>query len=279
MPLFQVRGGRIAYDDAGRGPAVVFCHAGIADRRMWEAQFRALSADHRVLRYDWRGVGESDAPTDSVCHYKDLLALLDGLAVDDPVVVGSSMGGAYAIDAALAAPARVRGLVLVSSGLSGHVWPDAMTAYTRPVIQAAVPAARLERYRAGAGKVLPADVAAMAEAQARLLVAGPRRSASDIDPATWSSAVGMLRDLFMREWSTGPFTEEQLDPPAASRLSDVRQPTVVVNGTEDLPWIQELADQLSSSIAGAVRVDLEHTAHLSPVERPAEVTHAIQELL
>lgn len=48
---------RLAYDEAGAGPAVVLVHAGVADRRMWDHQFAELAKDHWVVRYDWRGYG------------------------------------------------------------------------------------------------------------------------------------------------------------------------------------------------------------------------------
>ncbi|MGC9670531.1 alpha/beta fold hydrolase [Planosporangium sp. 12N6] len=276
----RVDGGRIAYDEAGHGPAVLFSHAGMADRRMWESQFRALSANWRVIRYDWRGVGESDTAVGPVCHYQDLLAVLDALAVDDAVLVGCSMGGAYALDAALAAPTRVRGLVLISSGLSGHVWPAEMRRYTGQAVRAAVPAERLALYQARAADEARAeDVDAMAQAQARLLVAGPNRKPADVEPATWQLALTMLRDLFTREWSAPAVAERQLEPPAVNRLAEVRTPTVVVNGAEDLPWLQQVSDLLGAGIPGAQRVDLAGTAHLAPVERPDEVTRAIQRIL
>ncbi len=278
--FLEVGGGRIAYDEAGDGPVVLFSHGGIADRRMWQPQFQALSAGSRVIRYDWRGVGESDAPVGSVCHYEDLLAVLDALRVDDAVLVGCSMGGAYALDATIAAPDRVRGLVLIGSGLSGYVWPDEMLQYTGPAVRAAVPAERLALYQAGSADVVrPDDIEAMAEVQARLMVAGPNRQPADVDPAVWQLAVSMLRGIFSREWSTAAVPERQLEPPAVGRLAEVTTPTVVINGVEDLPWIQQVSDILSAGIPGAVRIDLADAAHLAPLERPDDVTRAIRRLL
>src|SRR5829696_6797627 len=64
MAFVDVQGVRFAYDEAGSGPAVVLCRAGIADRRMWTGPFEALAAGCRVARFDWRGYGESGPATD-----------------------------------------------------------------------------------------------------------------------------------------------------------------------------------------------------------------------
>ncbi|MEX6431010.1 MAG: alpha/beta fold hydrolase [Ferrimicrobium sp.] len=89
----QVDGGEIGYDEAGEGPAMIFSHAGIADRRMWKHQFRDLATDHRVVCYDWRGRGESSSAQGDVVHHRDLLGLMDALDIPTAHLVGCSMGG------------------------------------------------------------------------------------------------------------------------------------------------------------------------------------------
>ena len=66
MPIVEVPGARLSYDVAGEpsAPAIVFVHAGVATRAMWDPQFDDLARDHRVIRYDTRGYGES--PGDAV---------------------------------------------------------------------------------------------------------------------------------------------------------------------------------------------------------------------
>lgn len=57
--MIEVNGVWLPHDDAGSGPPVVLSHAGIADRRMWDHQFKHLATERRVIRYDWRGYGEA----------------------------------------------------------------------------------------------------------------------------------------------------------------------------------------------------------------------------
>ena len=62
MSQITINGADLYYEEAGSGPALVFIHAGIADCRMWEAQFAAFARDYRVVRYDQRGFGRSAMP-------------------------------------------------------------------------------------------------------------------------------------------------------------------------------------------------------------------------
>ncbi|MFI6793183.1 alpha/beta fold hydrolase [Nonomuraea sp. NPDC050383] len=278
----MIDGYGIAYDEAGpsQDDAVVFVHAGVADRRMWEHQFRALSDRYRVIRYDWRGHGESADADGEVCHHEDLLAVLDALKVRSAVLVGCSMGGAYAVEAALAAPERVAGLVLCGSGLAGHGWPASMVEQARERVHSAVPADRLARYRrGGAADVDAGDVLAMARAHTLWQVAGPERGRADLEDGVWEAAVEMCRLVFARSWGGPPVVERGLVPAAAGRLAEIAVPALVVNGLSDVAGIQEVAGLLAGGIAGARRVDLPETGHLAPLERPVEVTRLLEGFL
>lgn len=281
MPKVHVNGVDLAYDDAGSGPAVVLVHGALGDRRMWDHQFAALAAaGYRVVRYDWRGYGESGDAAGEFAHHADLLALMDALGIERAALAGNSYGGAYALDVALAAPERVTALALIAPGLSGHEWPAEMLEFADARIQAAVPAERLQRYRdRTAEHVDPADVAALAEAQLRLTVVGPGREPSDLGPGVWDQAMRMCRPVFEREWTGPASTELGARPPAKGRLHEVTAPTLVVNGLADLSYIQDVSGLISEGIPGAKRVDLDDTGHQPTIERPAEVTALLTEFL
>ncbi|WP_211370543.1 alpha/beta fold hydrolase [Nonomuraea turkmeniaca] len=274
-----VDGVEIAFEEAGpAAPAgtVVLLHAAVADQRMWDHQFLALSERYRVIRYDRRGAGRSGDAEGEVCHHEDLLAVMDALEVERAVLAGSSMGGAYAVEAALAAPSRVAGLVLIGSGLGGHPWPADMLEQARERVHSSVPADRLARYRAGAAEpVNPADVRAMAEAHTLWQVAGPDRGRDALSGEVWEAAVEMCRLVFERSWTGPRSSERHLDPPAAGRLHEVAAPTLVINGLADVRGIQEVSGLLAAGIPAARRVDLPETGHLPPLERPVEVTAAL----
>jgi pimeloyl-ACP methyl ester carboxylesterase len=267
----------IAYEEAGSGEPVVFVHAGCADRRMWDAQFTALAQRYRVFRHDWRGRGGSADPAGEVAHHLDLLGLLDEWGVERAAVVGASDGGRIALDAALTAPHRFRALVLIASGLSGHTWPPAMVRRARQRLLGAVPEERLRRYEEGAAEWIdPADLEAVAVADAEFLVAGEGRDRTALDPEVWRRAVDMARLTRRRIWG-GPRTAElTARPPARDRLAEVTVPTLVVSGLCDVPEILQVSARLASDIPGARHLQLPDTGHLPPLERPTEVTAALQ---
>lgn len=280
MARLEILGTDIGYDDAGAGTPVVLVHGDAADRRMWGAVATDLATSHRVIWYDRRGFGESSDPTGPYAHHRDLIAVLDALDVPRAAFIGASMGGACAVDAALQAPDRVSALGLVSSGLTGHTWPDSMLALATEFVGGVVPEERLAGYRTGSAvDVREEDVQAMALAQARFLVAGPTRDPADVDAQVWRDSIKMLEQIFRREWSRVPIDEDLLDPPAVGRLGEVNVPTLVVNGRRDIPGIQALADILVDGIEDVTRVDLPDTAHNPPMERPTQVAAAIRDLL
>ena len=124
VAVLERPGARLVYEMAGEGPAVVLIHGFGLDMRMWDPQAGPLAARFRVLRYDCRGFGASGPfdPAVPYTHAGDLIALLDHLGIGDAVVTGLSFGGRVALQAALADPARVRGLALLDAVLDGVPW-------------------------------------------------------------------------------------------------------------------------------------------------------------
>jgi 3-oxoadipate enol-lactonase len=119
-----VDGGALHGEVVGAGDAVVLLHAGPVDSRVWDRVLADLAATHRVVRYDARGSGRSSQPRAPFSFVDDLVAVLDYLGIARAVLVGQSLGGMVTIDAALAHPERVGGLVLVGAGRSGDPWPE-----------------------------------------------------------------------------------------------------------------------------------------------------------
>lgn len=116
---------KLATEVLGCGPAVVFLHANVCDRRMWRIQLNALGATHKAVAYDRRGFGETLAEPQDFSALADLGAVLASTAGGDPaVLVGSSLGGRIAIDAALRHPSWVRALVLIAPNVPGATNPS-----------------------------------------------------------------------------------------------------------------------------------------------------------
>ena len=116
----EVAGGKIAYDVAGKGRDVILLHEGIADRRMWDREFKLLGRDHHVARYDYRGYGGSTPARSEFSPVGDLMALLDHLQMERPLIVGPSTGWEDRPRLDLGPPEEGRYLASDRTGLLGH---------------------------------------------------------------------------------------------------------------------------------------------------------------
>jgi 3-oxoadipate enol-lactonase len=243
------------YDVHGHGPAVVvLIHAGVADSRMWEPQLESFAAGHTVVRVDLPGFGNSPIDTKEISYPGAVRDALDGAGIERAALVGVSGGGSTAINLTLESPERVSALVLVGSGLSGHEWSDDVRAFGAAEEEA------LER----------GDIEAAIEANMRMWLAGPRRSLEAIDPAIRERVAEMQRRAFELQKGHDDVLPAQLDPPAHERLGEVRVPTLVVTGDEDVADIHEISDRLVAGISGARRATIADAAHLPNLERPDE---------
>ena len=114
----SVEGGHLWADNTrGNGPALVLLHPGWGDSSIWLPLLERLPPHYRVVRYDTRGFGKSPAPAAPFSQLGDLAAVLDDRGLDRVVLVGHSGGAGTAIGLALAAPARVRGMLLLAAGV------------------------------------------------------------------------------------------------------------------------------------------------------------------
>ena len=101
------------------GPWLVLSNSLATDLSMWDVQARDLSAAFRVLRYDQRGHGKTDAPAGRYTFdllIADALALMDALGIDKASFCGLSMGGATALGFAQHHPDRIERAIVADSG-------------------------------------------------------------------------------------------------------------------------------------------------------------------
>ena len=253
----------LAYElvGSGPGPTLLLVHAGIADRRMWDDQVDPFAeAGWTVVRADLPGFGETPPPAGPVALWATLRDLLERLGVDRAVVVGCSLGGRAAVDLALAAPERVRALVLVGSGLAGHRFQEP---------------ALFELWDRSEGALERGDHREAARVEIDTWVAGVDRPPEAVDPEVRRRVTGML----LTAYAHGEADLEEPDPPAAGRLGEITAPTLVVVGEHDRPDIQAMADALAAGIPGAERVVLDGAAHLPSMERPGEFNRVVLEFL
>ena len=246
----HLNGTSLAYEITGQGPAVVFIHAGIADRRMWETQVEPFAEHFQVVRYDMRGFGQTPIVAGRYAHYEDLHGLLGHLGIERAILVGCSKGGAVALDFALAYPEKVKALVLVAAAIHG------LRIEADPLPQEAALEAAEE-----AG-----DLSLVSALEVQIWIDGGRQP-EQIDPAV-RKLVYAMNLIALQNDVLGLGEEERLDPAAADRLAEITVPTFVLIGDRDIPASLQRYEYLIRHIPHAQKATLTDAAHLPNMEHP-----------
>lgn len=122
MPYLKSNGAEIYYEVHGDGPPFLFLSETACDGEIWKLyQVPEFSRDHKVVIFDYRGTGRSSKPSNkytTTMFADDAGAVLDAVCAEPAVVCGHSMGGRVAQLLALDHPAKVKKLILASSGAS-----------------------------------------------------------------------------------------------------------------------------------------------------------------
>lgn len=119
-------GGRLYYEERGKGETVLLLHGHSLDSRMWDEQWRPFSKHFHVVRMDFRGYGRSTAQREDLqmTHVDDVLTLMDSLHINQAHVVGLSMGAFVAGDMLAMYPERMLTCVLASGGIRNCKGPS-----------------------------------------------------------------------------------------------------------------------------------------------------------
>jgi len=254
-----VEGGELEYAVSGDGPALLLLHAFPLGLFMWEAQVEALAA-HRVIRFDARGFGGSDpgqGPLSMERIADDGALLLDHLGVAKAVVGGCSMGGYAAFAFVRRHSQRLAGLFLQDTR-AGADTDEAKAG--RAALAAKVLA---EGASAAVSAFLPKLVGETTKREREVLVDGLRERILATSPQAIADA---LHGLAAR---------------ADSRptLAEVRVPTLVLVGAEDVLTPPAESEAMAAAIAGARLEVVPRAGHLANLERPDAVNAALSAFL
>ncbi|TMD76171.1 MAG: alpha/beta hydrolase, partial [Chloroflexi bacterium] len=219
--------------------------------------------------YDLRGWGDSaqEEAEPPFSPRQDLLSLLHYLNIEKTYLLGLSGGGTFALDFTLEHQDKVDALILVSSDPSGYAPPmtDAIQTFAG-------------RYY---GALQQKDSAGAVEATVRFWTDGPRRAPEQVDAQARARITTMSMQQIERH---GDFMAHEqhmipLEPSAINRLAEVRVPTLIVVGDEDVPQVIEAAGILEQGIAGAQKVVVAGTAHHPHMEKPEEFNRVVLDFL
>lgn len=247
-----VEGTRIRYVESGSGPAVVLIHGLAASMYSWRYTLAPVGkAGFRVIAFDNRGFGFSEASPDgysNAAYVSLLFNLLDSLGINDAVLVGHSMGGAIAAEAALAHPERVRGLVLVDAAGLGVRWPFMLRVARWPLVGSLFDGFRGRGATAGILKVLygePAHVTAQDVDQYYAPLA---------EPGAGRALRGVLRE----------FRFDALK----GRIDSITAPTLVIWGSADRLIPPAVGQSMVADLPRGAFVLVPGAGHAVPEESP-----------
>jgi pimeloyl-ACP methyl ester carboxylesterase len=213
-----------------------------------------------VLRPDQRGFGESELPSKPWSPVADLLSLMKQLSLEPAHLIGCSMGGALAIDFALAHPERISKLVLVGSAIGGFAFKPEH--------------AHLFSEAASARKA--GDLDALNQAMLKLFLDGPERPRGYVAEPLRKLFLEMNGRALRSDFEKAPPEQDAL---AVRRLHEIAEPTLVVVGDQDVPTVLEAADLLMNSIPDVRKAVIHDAAHLPNLEHPEEFNRLVLDFL
>jgi 3-oxoadipate enol-lactonase len=261
MPTAQINGIQVNYADSGGDrPAVVLSHGYLMDASMFDAQVAALAPEFRVIAWDARGHGGTQAP--GPFGYwdlaEDVLALMSHLGIENAVLGGMSQGGFLSLRAALLAPQRVRGLILIDSQAGTELeanrpgykqlhqmWLDQGPGPVQEIVAAII---------LGPGQ--------WDDWYAKWGAQYAQGAPANLDQFTWA-----FRCLMDRDDITG-------------RLGDISCPALIVHGSEDAAIPLARAEEMRDGLAGPTTFALiDGAPHASNVTDPGAVNAEITNFL
>lgn len=245
----QINGIEMSYrlDGSEGKPAVVLHHPLAANLSIWDEVAEALAPSYRVVRFDARGHGETEAskaPYDFATLSADVVALLDHLKLARAHFIGLSMGGMVGQFLGLEHASRFKSLHLVATTSrippeGRPLWADRVT-MAREKGMAAMPAPSLQRWLTERNRQNAALVARMTKMISSTPVEGY---------AGWCQAI------------------ETLD--VTDRLKAITLPTQVIVGAEDPGTPPAAAEVIHRNIPGSTLVIMPAVSHMICVEDPA----------
>lgn len=132
MYFALINGITLHYKQEGQADNIplVFINSLGTDLRIWDALISSFAESYAIVRYDKRGHGLSDCPSQPYTlrdHSSDLVGLLNHLHIEEAIFVGISVGGMIALDFAYMHPTRVKALVLCDTATrigTAEIWNE-----------------------------------------------------------------------------------------------------------------------------------------------------------
>ena len=257
----QLNGIQLAYDDTGKGTAILLIHGFPLCRQMWQPQAQALeAAGFRAVALDLRGFGESEpgAKTGSTdLMADDLIALLDHLGIEKAVVGGMSMGGYVMLNLLARYPQRFSGACFIVTRADAD---DQTARDKRDHLIAEIEAGRPETVPNAFTPLLFADQTAAGHPE---LVAQVGSWMAATPPSGLILGLQAIRDR--RD--------------SSALLPELDIPVLIMGGNADKAIPPEKSKDLAKQIPGAQLCMLSDAGHMANLEQPEAFNKALLDFL
>jgi pimeloyl-ACP methyl ester carboxylesterase len=258
MPFADVNGQKLRYEDTGGdGPAILFSHGYLMDHTMFEPQVEALRDRCRVITWDERGFGDTEESADPFTYWDsaaDALGLLSHLGIEKAVLAGMSQGGFLSLRAALTAPERVLGLVLIDTQ-TGQEDPEKIEGYNQLIAAWSAPGGP------------PQEVLD--------IIAGIILGDEFPDTAAWQAKWRQIPAERMQHSFTTLVGRDDI----GDRVGELTVPILIVHGDDDAAIPVDKARDLSAKLPGSDYLELPGGTHAGNLTHPDETNAAIGRLL
>lgn len=236
-------------------PWLTFANSLVTSLEMWDEQARALKDRYRILRYDMRGHGRTDAPRAPYTISglaADLLGLWGALGVDRSHLIGLSLGGMIGIHLAARHPKKFRSLV------ASDCRADANEAYQNVFVERI----KTTREKGMAGMVEPTLARFFTK---EFIAANPKAVAQMSEMIRGTSAEGHIGCCeALRGLAEG------------ASLPKISVPALYVGGEHDLGGPPDLMRAMAAATPGGRYIMIDGAGHISNIEAPDRYLAAIE---
>jgi len=252
----------IGYTDEGvyDAPVVILIHGFPFNRRMWDKQVEVLKEKYRVIAYDVRGHGNSDAGTGDFSielFAHDLISLMDSLKIEKAIICGLSMGGYIALNAIENYPERINALILCDTTCKSDT-SEGIEKRMKAI--ESIRERGVETYADGSLKNFFANESFKTKKE---IIAEVRQMMVN---TTENTIIETLLALSKRKET-------------CSVLSEIKVPVLLLVGDEDIITPPEAAIFMHKEIKGSMLGIIEHAGHISNLENPDMFNEHLSEFI
>ena len=263
MPKIRVNGVSLNYQEQGKGEeTILFVHGLLFNHHMFGAQVDALKSNYRCIAFDLRGQGESEVMRngyDIDNLTRDTVALIKALDCGPCHFVGLSMGGFIGMRLAIRHPKLLRSLSLLDTSADPEPEENVFKYKMLAII------GRVFGFRPLMGQLLPIMFAKDTledETKGETLEYWKQQLSKNNRAGSSRAAAGVIERKGVYQ-----------------KIGQIKAPTLIIVGEQDIATTVETSERMHKAISHSEMLVISAAGHSSSIEKPGEVTQALQKFL